>query len=199
MAFGFRFFGSRTDDARPRIGYRATEHDGLLGFGFVVRQNRLIVVSPIVVAAEPIDDQRNLADAQAVSLGMVEVFRERRHPVVLLPIESLVRRIADHPHHPFVRAIAGQVGRQSKLPVLAEFVAAAGAVLLDQANAAADQLGVFLVLLALVMKLGLSRESSGDSVYVIFESVGILLKPSGHAAVLVGGVAQTPRTRESAG
>ena len=73
---------------------------------------------------------------------MNQVFRKRRHPVVLLPIKPLVCRIADKTEHPFVRTIAGEIGSEAELAVVAEFVAAAGAVLLNQADAAMNQIDV---------------------------------------------------------
>ena len=63
--------------------------------------------------------------------------------------------------------------------MVAKFVTAASAVLLDQADAAADQLGIFFVGLALGSELGLSGERGGDGVQVIvaLSDLRVLFQP----------------------
>ena len=98
---------------------------------------------------------------------MIEVLGERRHPVVFLPVEPLVRRIADQAEHPFVGAVAGQVGGQAKLAVVAEPVAAAVQFCSIRPMPLGDQLRVLGVRFALRRQLGLGREGGGDRVAVI--------------------------------
>src|SRR5438046_2071910 len=84
----------RTDNRRPRVRNRASQRNRLLGRFLVVRQDWLLVSGIVIVAAQPIDNQRNLPDAKVVVLRIREVIGKRRHPVVFVSVEPLVCRIA---------------------------------------------------------------------------------------------------------
>src|SRR5262249_33346157 len=131
-----------------------------------------------VIAAQPVYDQRQLADAHVVALRPLQIPGKRRHAVVLVAVEALMGGIAHHAEHPFIRTVACEVGGNPQGAVLTEAMAIK-AVVLDQLDAGRNVLLVELRFATLQPSPGLGGKGGGDlppdlagkQLLVLFEKV----------------------------
>ena len=76
LQVGFGSGRRGADDRGPGVGDGAGKGDGVFGGVFVVGEDGLFVFGVVVVAAEPIDDERKLADGEVIVFGVGEILGE---------------------------------------------------------------------------------------------------------------------------
>ncbi len=118
------------------------------------------------LAAEPGDEQIELAAAEQVLPWLVLVPTEGRHAVVLIArVESLVLRVGNHGGQPPARAVARQIGARAQFAVRSEAMAIGAAELpRDQGAAGCNARAIATIGGGLARQLGFGREGPGDEI-----------------------------------